>query len=82
MNALLLKALKYLLNRVIEPASIGGYLVLAFTWLASHGIVLTQLQQDSIVGWVLQTMALIVILLPDKLLKFIPSKILDLAKKK
>jgi hypothetical protein len=82
MNALLLRAFKYLLNRVIEPASIGGYLMLAFTWLSAHGVILTQFQQDSVTAWVLQTVALILVLLPDKILKYVPSKILNLAKKK
>lgn len=81
MNAILTKVLQYVVNRVVEPASILGYISLAVAWLGSHGIVLSALQSDSLTQWVIQTIALVLILLPDKILAFVPSKIVAFFKK-
>jgi len=71
------KLAKYFLNRLLEKLSIVGYIGLLFGWLANHGIVLTQVQMDTVQNAILWILSALLVFLPDNILLWIPKKIVD-----
>lgn len=68
--------LAYALRRVLEPASIAGYIAMLAVWAQSHGVILTQLQIDNVTQAVLLALSAVAVSLPDAWLTYVPAKLL------
>lgn len=69
MNFITKYVLKYLIARLMEASTWKGLVVLLAAWLASHGYIISDPQQQVLITWLLGTFGAIGTFLPDVLKK-------------